>query len=196
MAQVEPLVESILVGKYVYRDGEDWILSSTGLTKLQHASSGQQEALPMLVVLTDWASFMARGSGFIIEEPEAHLYPKAQKNVVSLFGLFNNRQELDFFITTHSPYILAALNNLMLAGEVKELIGGDELAAVIDPDFTLNFSDVSAYTITDGELHSILDEEERLIGVNATDGVSDEFGEEFEALLELREKGGRGAYSR
>jgi len=195
LERTDPLVQAILSGEYMYAADDDWILNPGHQVRLRHASSGQQEALPMLVVLSVWAELMQEGSSFIIEEPEAHLYPKAQKDIVSLFGLINNQRQLDFFITTHSPYILAALNNLILAGEVKDTVGPEALAAVIDPDYTLKFSDVSAYTIRDGVLHSILDEEEQLIGINAIDGVSDEFGREFEALLELRETGEKGAYS-
>ncbi len=193
--KVEPLIQSILAGQYLFSKGEDWILSTNGRVKLQHASSGQQEALPLLAVLSAWGLIMPENSSFIIEEPEAHLYPKAQNDIVSLFGLISNQRQLDFFITTHSPYILAALNNLILADEVKEAVGPEVLAAVIDPDYTLKYADVSAYTLRDGVLYSILDEEEQLIGVNAIDGVSDEFGREFEALLELRETGEKGAYS-
>lgn len=191
----KPLFRSILAGAPLFSEGEDWIENDQGRVKLQHASSGQQEALPMLVVLSVWAGVLSEGSGFIIEEPEAHLYPRAQKDIMSLLGLISNEYNLDFLITTHSPYILAALNNLILAGEAREAVGDDELRKVINPEFTLRFSDVSAYTLVDGELRSILDQDEKLIGINAIDGVSDEFSSEFEALLELRATGGRGAYS-
>lgn len=57
------------------------------------------------------------GRSFIIEEPEAHLFPSAQSVVVSLIANAYNRAEsyCSYTITTHSPYILSAMNNLIQA---------------------------------------------------------------------------------
>lgn len=98
---------------------------------------------------------------FFIEEPEAHLFPISQKHIVSLIALLYNQKDKSV-ITTHSPYILTALNNLILANDVKKK--GKDIKDIVDEDLCINFDDVSAYTIKDGKLKSIMDKENRLIG--------------------------------
>ncbi len=59
----------------------------------------------------------------IVEEPEQNLYPSTQRgllrHLVSSLSKDTNHQHT-LTITTHSPYILYALNNCMLAGLVEE----------------------------------------------------------------------------
>jgi predicted ATPase len=89
--------------------------------KLAQASSGQQEILPLLLLLARFFSLrLARGRAVYIEEPEAHLFPSTQKLVVELMARsFRARSgEMSLVITTHSPYILTSVNNLLQAGQV------------------------------------------------------------------------------
>lgn len=74
---IDELIRQIIVGNYVYEQGKDWIYSSYNNLKvnLSNSSSGQQEALPMILVLTS-LPFLSSNRLFIIEEPEAHLFPK------------------------------------------------------------------------------------------------------------------------
>src|SRR6185503_4579050 len=50
--EVKQEIEKILVGQYVYEDNQDWIVSGKRKINLANASSGQQEVLPLLVVLS------------------------------------------------------------------------------------------------------------------------------------------------
>jgi len=181
------IVEQILNGKYEYKDKQDWIKSKNNTINLANASSGQQESLPMLLILSIFPFLNQKSrTTYFIEEPEAHLFPVSQKFIIELVGLlYNNSQNV--VITTHSPYILTALNNLFLAYDVKEEKGSDVVNEIIDEEFCLNFDDVSAYTINNGKLKSIVDIEERLIGVNIIDSVSEEFNNVFDKLLSLQE---------
>ncbi|MFK5971176.1 MAG: hypothetical protein QM487_13800, partial [Candidatus Marithrix sp.] len=115
-----------------------------------------------------------------------YLFPVSQKYIVSLFGLIYNNAKHDFVITTHSPYILTAINNMILARDVANEKGNETIKDIVDPDFTIDYKDVKAYTIQDGVLISILDDESRLIGTNIIDSVSDEFSVEFDSLLNLQ----------
>lgn len=51
---------------------------------------------------------------FIIEEPESHLFPESQKYITELIALVNNCGH-SIVLTTHSPYVLGTLNNLLYA---------------------------------------------------------------------------------
>lgn len=184
--KVKKIVENILNGKYEYKDKQDWIESKGGTINLANASSGQQESLPMLLILSTFPFMNSDMKNiYFIEEPEAHLFPISQKYIVSLIGLmYNNNQ--DNVITTHSPYILSALNNLLLANDVKNEKGVESIKNIVDEEFCIDFDDVKAYTINNGKLVSIMDNEERLIGMNIIDSVSDEFSKTFDSLLSIQ----------
>lgn len=185
--QINLIVENILNGEYKYKDKQDWIESKNGTINLAHASSGQQESLPMLLILSVFPFFNNnKNNMYFIEEPEAHLFPISQKHIVSLFGLMYNHNQ-DCVITTHSPYILTALNNLLLAYDIKEQKGEESLKGIIDEEFCINFDDIRAYTIEKGKLISIMDKEERLIGMNIIDSVSDVFSNTFDKLLAMQD---------
>ena len=188
--EVKQEIEKILVGQYVYEDNQDWIISSKRKINLANASSGQQEALPLLVVLSSWEYYFTkvRPSTFFIEEPEAHLFPVSQRRLIGLFSRLYKSVGHNFLLTTHSPYILTALNNLIMASnlaeEKKEKLNG-EIKKVIGADEPIKFEDVGAYTIENGVLKSILNQETRLIGSSVIDSVSDEFDRVFDKLMAL-----------
>jgi predicted ATPase len=184
-------IEKILVGKYVYEDDQDWIDSGKRKVNLANASSGQQEALPLLLVLSSWAYRRGAPTTFFIEEPEAHLFPVSQRLLVGIFSRMSQTLNYDFLLTTHSPYILTAINNLLMASNLTEQEGVDvtsRVKKIIGHDEVIKFEDVGAYTINNGLLESILDTEARLIGSSVIDSVSDEFERVFEKLLELDKK--------
>jgi len=83
---------------------------------------------------------------------------------------------------------LTAFNNLILASNIAQ--EGDKkhtgkIQKIIGQDQAIKFEDVSAYTIQDGLLKSILDSDNNLIGSSIIDSVSDEFDKVFDKLLEL-----------
>jgi AAA15 family ATPase/GTPase len=180
--KVISLVDTILMGRYQYKNEQDWLEQNGKLINIFHASSGQQESLPMLFML-----FSEKIKDFFIEEPEAHLFPVSQKHIVSILGWLYQKQQRDFFITTHSPYILTALNNAILAHDVIAEKGEDAVKAFFDPDYAINYDDVRAYTIENGRVLSVMDDETRLIGGNIIDAVSNEFETVFGKLLDLQD---------
>lgn len=189
--KIEDLVEAILAGKYKYESKQDWIVFKNNKINLMNASSGQQESLPMLIILSVLPFFGSdkKITTFFIEEPEAHLFPVSQKHIMSLITLIYNRKSHHFVLTTHSPYILVALNNMILAHDISVDGSETEVNKLIDKDFHIKFEDVSAYTINKGVVETILDNDSRLIGTNIIDSVSDEFNDVFDSLLQLqREK--------
>ncbi|TON64128.1 hypothetical protein CGH52_24840, partial [Vibrio parahaemolyticus] len=173
---------SVVGGDYAYQEDQDWIVAKNGRVNLANASSGQQEALPMLLVLSTWPLMRALGenggrSKLFIEEPEAHLFPTSQSSIVSLLSSLYSKTRTDLFITTHSPYILSALNNLILAGDkVSEgKINEEEFKKLNNSGSPVAYEDVSAYTISSGEVKPITDDEFRMIGAEMLDDVSGHF---------------------
>lgn len=77
--------------------------------RLHLTSSMVTETSPLLIGLRHW---VALGSLVIIDEPESHLHPEAQRELVyGLAELVN--QGLSVLLITHSPYILFCINNLI-----------------------------------------------------------------------------------
>lgn len=191
---VAKLVEDLLCGKYMSIKGQDWIVNETSRVSLSNSSSGQQEVLPMALILSTWpyagASIFKRS--FIIEEPEAHLFPIAQGQVVSLIAeAYNAASHGDFVITTHSPYILTALNNLIQASNAHISLGvgnSADVFEIIPQNQMVDFDDVTAYMVDKGSVKAILDDEYRLIQAESIDAVSEYFSGKFEQLISLEMK--------
>jgi predicted ATPase len=195
MDMIDNLINQIIVGNYVFEKGQDWIYTHDHRKiNLSNSSSGQQEALPMLLVL-GILPFISQNHLFIIEEPEAHLFPTSQNYIVNLISLIFNihGKKHKFFITTHSPYILTAFNNLIQAGntlkalrekpEQNDLL--EALFKIVPENQTLDINDVAAYTIKNGMIESLINAENNLIDTNIIDEVSNEFSQVFEKLIEL-----------
>ena len=170
--EIDTLIENSLCGKHVHEKGKDFLEVPNGRRiSIANSSSGQQETLSFTVML---AALSCQDSSHTvyIEEPEAHLFPSAQRNVVELIAtVFNCRKEqLQFFITTHSPYILTALNNLLQAGILYQESSRDvqrQLEKIVSRYKSLDVSDLSAYVLMDGKCRSIVCPETGLIDAKA-----------------------------
>jgi AAA15 family ATPase/GTPase len=188
--EIDKLIENSLCGKHVHEKGKDFLEVPDGRRiSIANSSSGQQETLPLTVMLGA-LSILVSSHTVYIEEPEAHLFPSAQRNIVELIAtVFNCRKEqLQFFITTHSPYILTALNNLLQAGLLYQESSGDvqrQLEKIVSRYKSLDVSDLSAYVLMDGKCRSIVCPETGLIDAKVIDSVSDDLAIEFEQLLNL-----------
>jgi len=146
----------------------------------------------MLLILKIWPFIYGkdRPSTFFIEEPEAHLFPVSQKQIISLIATIYNTFDHSFFISTHSPYLLTAINNLIVGQDAYDKVNNDKnklkkLRKVLPEDELIRLEDVSAYTLNKGKLESIVDMENRLIGASILDAVSDEFDLAFGIATEI-----------
>ncbi len=183
------LMSDVIQGHYQNIDDQDWIIQNNRKVNLAQASSGQQEALPLLLTLATYiVGHSQKNKLFFIEEPEAHLFPEAQSKVMAFFSHLYAEYQTRFFLTSHSPYILSALNNHILAAEIVEAgkMAPEKFTELNGYGVPIPFSDVAAYTICDGEVKSIRDEEYQMIGGDILDGISDHFGQVADALLDLR----------
>lgn len=193
--------EYILQGKYDNSDGVEKIVFNAQLKKavtINAASSGQQEAVRVIQDLF-YLLYENQKSFRIIEEPEAHLFPKAQKKLIELLALAINKTQSQVIITTHSPYVLSIFNNLLMYSEVaknkpnaleniEKHFGTTGLDKSQNERINLLPSEVRAYALASGEevyCHSILDEETGLIGENYLDTITEELNDDFDTLYSL-----------
>ncbi len=187
---VDKLIAEILVGKYLREDKKDFIVHDDDRKiSVSFSSSGQQETLPLLIVLKMLTSigFVQRGATLYIEEPEAHLFPSAQKKIVELISaIFNSTNNtLQVVITTHSPYILTSFNNLLQAGHLEK-IGANKrkLHKIVPSAEILKPNELNAYMMKDGKCSSLIDEN-GLIEADLLDEVSEEIATQFDSLLSI-----------
>ncbi len=100
-------------------------------------------------------------SQIIIEEPELNLFPKSQQELVyfilSQFAKSSRPHQL--VLTTHSPFVLFAINNCMMGGLVGDKIPDDEKSRIASASGWINPSEVSIFEIHDGTIKSIQDED-------------------------------------
>lgn len=117
----------------------------------------------------------------IIEEPELNLYPISQKNILKeLISVVNQNKNNSLFITTHSPYILGTLNNLIYAGNLTEQKFDCE--KIISNKNQISIRNISAYKIQNGDIKSIIDDELKLIKNSEIDECSDLINDEYAKL--------------
>ena len=172
-----------------------------------YASSGVQSAMPIEVMIDRYSAFVGERASlskhdwkqisddtikanyqsvqFYIEEPEQNLYPMSQKdlvlNVVKHMVSANRnekaRHESMVVMTTHSPYILSVLNELMAEAKLyikhteKYIEGVDDF---VNYDCFMKPEYYSAYYINDnGTFENLIDSELPMISGIELDGVSD-----------------------
>lgn len=118
-------------------------------------------------------------TNLIIEEPEQNLFPSTQKELMyKLFHYINDdiyeHSDHMMTITTHSPYILYAINNCILAYKVKEEYADSTLKnSAISPD------DINIFEIEEGKNRSIIMKNSELIGDNYFDQKMKEVMDDF-----------------
>ena len=183
---VVSLIENILKGQYRCENGNEKIITKDNVSiPITSASSGQQECLYILIALL-FVFCDIKGFTVIIEEPEAHLYPAAQKLFMELLALIANNTYCRFIITTHSPYILTSTNLLIHSAKVENNINDSTI--IVDSMKRIKPEDVSAFILErNGEFsyRSIIDEETGLIKAEEIDKVSDIIDKGMSDLIKL-----------
>ena len=96
----------------------------------------------------------------------------------------DSEHEHGFTLTTHSPYVLAALNNLIYAYQVG-LRSGDAVSKVVSNRFWINPSSVCALMLKDGAVEDIMDADLMHIMAEKIDSVSAEINEMFDSLMNI-----------
>jgi predicted ATP-dependent endonuclease of OLD family len=191
------LIRSILKGEYLYSESLLRLADGKKVTP-EFLSSGQQETLPLALVFAYIISLHLDShkiSNIYVEEPEAHLFPDAQEQISRLISFlwYNAKHEVTFAITTHSPYMLAAFNNLIKAGNLVKQNPGlkDAVCKEIPESMHIDIEHFSAYSLEGGRAASIIDEETHLINADAIDRVSESIMEIFNTLQDIEFDGGK-----
>jgi hypothetical protein len=165
----EKSVYKILRVKKIFWDEESdkklmFKVDKERIVPLAFASSGQQELTYLLLMAGNLyrTQFMyGEKTSIFIEEPSAHLFPRGQKETIEYLVNNYNRLKRDgrnirFFISTHSPYLLNVINNMLEKGRLeKEILNLEDsskkqkIKDAIGNIPALSVDDSSAYIIQD-----------------------------------------------
>ncbi|OZB64336.1 MAG: hypothetical protein B7X39_16130 [Lysobacterales bacterium 14-68-21] len=167
-------------------------------------SSGQQELLPLCLALGEE---MTVPGTLYIEEPEAHLFPEAQSRLIEiLVGIIKSgesqepqrttrgrrrmtaRERTSLVMTTHSPYVLAKINNMLIAARVAKKMGSTrsrEINKIIPPQCMLSADQVAAYAIRDDGTVVTLIDEDGVVNTAYIDSISGQLEDEYLSLLKM-----------
>lgn len=185
-------LDALMNGTLVIERNKEYLKTTDGRRiPLSAMSSGQQELMPLMVALKSRIGYAERyelRQQIFIEEPEAHLFPSAQSSLVEVLSQFialsKGRSRL--MVTTHSPYVLAKINNLIKARDVAGRRGSrrhSEIQEIVKEEYWLDGAKVHAYAIQAGAVTRIQDEDDGMIEADYLDDVSGQIASEFSRIL-------------
>ena len=195
------IINSVLKGSYSSLNGIEKIaFADSKSTLINFASSGQQEVVWILLIIF-LLILNQRKVFLVIEEPEAHLFPVAQKQIIDLIAIIvNQANDSNYHIgnqvilTTHSPYILSSFNNLLYAHtlvwkskKLEKLEKLEKVSDIVDSHFWIDPNRLDAYILEDGTARSIVDREIGLIQSAEIDRASNIIVDTFNQLFDLED---------
>ena len=127
--------------------------------------------------------FRTHSTKLIIEEPEQNLFPSTQKSLIySLLESVNKRPNHQLTLTTHSPYVLYALNNCIMASLVEEKLPKNEKDSLKCLDSKISPDLIAIYEINNGTIKTI-QQKDGLIGENFFDAQMKKVMDDFYLML-------------
>ncbi|WP_232472952.1 AAA family ATPase [Brachyspira pilosicoli] len=186
-------IEKYMGGEYFCDDKFGYIKLENSNKKIpvDKISSGQQEILWLLNCLLGIAWLNRKNIFLIIEEPEAHLYPKMQKEIIDFIVNFMNMTNNSILITTHSPYILTSANNLLYAGKLRENYKDnkekiEKINNIVGEYGAINPNEINAFKLylNDFRYTNLINEEQE-INSEEIDDVSNTINETYTKLFDM-----------
>jgi len=143
-----------------------WRLPDGTIHDLEMVSSGQMEAWPLVLAsmcLLEWRikGLAAKNAVIYVEEPEVHLHPSAQLEILHILAYLVN-QGIHVVFTTHSPLLLFLLNALLRYSDVgdKNFASGFEKKLFLPPEeCRLQPEQVAVYELTYEGANSLMTED-------------------------------------
>lgn len=132
-------------------------------------------------------------SDIYLEEPEQNLFPKTQVKLIYELLENSKKHEDSIFIATHSPYILYALNNAMLAYHVKDTVIDEMKDEISCLKYAYDPENVSVWQINEGSLvgtdnkNSTIQDSKHLIRKNFFNTIMGEVMDDFNNMLNFYE---------
>jgi len=84
-------------------------------SNIKDVGVGVSQVLPVIVA----ALFARFGHIVIVEEPESHLHPLAQRQLAELFATISHERNVQFIVETHSEHLFRRMQTLMARKQVS-----------------------------------------------------------------------------
>lgn len=154
------------------------ILYYTLINRNDISSSGFE---PLVVSIENYSR--NHWTNLFIEEPEQNLFPSSQRDLMYyLLKQVKANEDHRLLLTTHSPYILYALNNCMMGYLIKDNMPEEDRDALSCVDSFIDPKLVSIYEIKEGNLICI-QESDGLISDNYFDSNMKAIMNDFYKML-------------
>lgn len=164
---------------------------SQDVIELTQASSGIQSIVPLWVVV-NYITKYKDDQIVVLEEPELNLFPTMQVSLIEWLVKKIQSSSNTLVLTTHSPYILSEIDNLILA---KDLLNKgnnrtkikNKIKRLVSLDSLIDFDEVSSYFFdsSTGVVKDILNRELRTTGAENIDEASNITGYIFDELCNI-----------
>ena len=103
--------------------------------------------------------------------------------------MLNSAPSGHLILTTHSPYTLTVINNLIYAAKVGAN-HPEQIIEILPKELWLPQEHVSAYILQDGEVSSIMDNELGEIKAELIDEISNVINQQYDKILQLDDSDG------
>jgi predicted ATPase len=125
-------------------------------------------------------------TNFIIEEPEQNLFPETQRDLI--YYMFKNIQidrNHSLTLTTHSPYILYAINNCLMGELISKETTKTERKGFLSKDSWISPSLVNIFEIdaNNGTIKSIKDEDTGTVNKHYFNKIMNNIMDEYYKML-------------
>jgi hypothetical protein len=124
-------------------------------------------------------------TNFIIEEPEQNLFPTTQRDLIyHLFDrIVNTERPHNLFLTTHSPFILYAINNCVMGKRVSKDMPEDERDELKSHKSWVGSELVSIWEMQNGEIKSVIDEKTGTVTKHYFNEIMSDLMDEYYDML-------------
>ena len=112
------------------------------------------------------------------------MFPEAQRKMMELIALTINSSGSKVMITTHSPYVLGTLNNLLFADQVSKE-WEQETTHIIPKQVWIQVERFTALFVKEGTADECMDHEINLIKNELIDEISKTINQDFDEMAEL-----------
>lgn len=150
----EDIEKDFLGGEYKVKDNKKivYIMKNGKELELYTSSSLVKTVVGIILYLKYYASY---GDYFLIDEPELNLHPENQRRLARVFVKMVN-YGINIVMTTHSPYIINELNNLIMLNKVSM---ADKKRIMINngivEDNIVKLKDISAYLVNNHKIEEM-----------------------------------------